>query len=68
MWNGYKENGELVRVTLTSGMFLPLYVAALEHKSICMEKGSQMKTQLADANDAAMIRALAAEWGFVLET
>lgn len=47
VWNGYREDGTLVRVTLDADSFLALYTAgALAHKAACMEAGGQEKAAL----------------------
>ena len=50
-WNGWKEDGKLVRLTMTANEFLNLYMAgALAHKAACMERGGLRKA----AVEAAM--------------
>lgn len=47
VWNGYKEDGTLVRVELDADQFLALYTAgALAHKAGCMEAGGREKAAL----------------------
>lgn len=47
VWNAYRENGELARVTLTPDEFLTLYAAgALTHKATCMAQGGAQKSEL----------------------
>lgn len=46
-WNGYREDGSLVRLTLDADQFLALYTAgALAHKAVCMEAGGKEKAAI----------------------
>ena len=65
-WNGYREGGELVVLTLDADTFLPLYQTALNHKAEVMAQGSQRKTVIGSMNDAAALRAKMKEWGLSL--
>ena len=68
-WNGYRDydkdqkKGELVVLTLNAQTFLPIYNAALAHKSSNMAAGSQKRVEIAKKTTAAEIREQMKEWG-----
>ena len=67
-WNAYRNwtpdsGGELVVLQLNAETFLPIYVAALNHKAARMAEGSTRKTAIEAADSVEAIQAMLAEWG-----
>lgn len=58
-WNAYKEDGELVRLTLDAQAFLALYTkGALAHKAAKMEEGGREKALVNAAQTVAEVEAI----------